>query len=255
MRRQDLKITALGLACVGLLLAAAPAIAQNQMGSTSSFGNSSSSSGSLFGNSSSLGSNSSSSSFIGGTPSSSSSSSFMGTTTTGTQIGTTGRSGATTTPGATSFLGANYANPLAMGLGTGTVAKFGSVMYNITATKPGTATVNTANLGSQSSGSGFNIRRLPAYAATLKINNMPPPPTALQVATDLQTMLVQSPQLDSRDAVHVFIDGRSVVLQGQVVGGDASAADDERRLVENMVRLTPGVFQVRNEVTTRVIPQ
>ncbi len=58
-------------------------------------------------------------------------------------------------------------------------------------------------------------------------------------------MIAQSPDLDSRDSVRVVIDGQAVVLQGQVVD------DDERRLVENMVLLTPHVYQVRNELTTK----
>ena len=59
----------------------------------------------------------------------------------------------------------------------------------------------------------------------------------------LAQTLAQSSDLDRRDSVHVLMDGQAVVLRGQV------ADDDERRLVENMVKLTPGVNQVRNELT------
>ena len=58
-------------------------------------------------------------------------------------------------------------------------------------------------------------------------------------------MIARSPDVDPRDSVRVVIDGSAVVLQGQVVD------DDERRLIENMVRLTPNVYQVRNELTTK----
>ena len=42
--------------------------------------------------------------------------------------------------------------------------------------------------------------------------------------------------------ITVATDGNTVVLTGAV------ASDDERRLVENMIRLEPGVHSVRNEL-------
>ena len=86
---------------------------------------------------------------------------------------------------------------------------------------------------------------MPAYATTLGIKDAPPPPSAAAVQFDLQNMLFQAPQLDSRDAVRVVIDGAFVVLQGQVVD------EEERQLVEDMVRLTPGVGMIRNELAAR----
>jgi hypothetical protein len=264
MRRRYSRIAVFGLACAGLLLAAAPVLAQGMARTPGSY------MGSNVGSSSSLGSNlgtSSTGSFIGtntgsfiGTNTGSfigaNTGSFIGTSTgsftgtPGTQTGTPGRTGTgTTTPGATSFLGANYANPIAMGAGNGTVARFGSVMYTIAGTSQnptGAANISTANAANQQYGAGYNIRRLPSYAATLAIKDMPPPPTAPQVQADIQGMLAQSSQLDSGDRIRVVIDGPAVVLQGQV------ADDEERRLVENMVRLTPGVYKIRNELAPRV---
>jgi BON domain-containing protein len=163
--------------------------------------------------------------------------------------GTTGRGAQI---GATSFLGPYYANPLAMGLVSGTTstttrtAAFGQPLYTVTtSTTTSRGTANVATPGANGSfGAGYNVRRLPSYATRLAIKDMPPPPSAGQVQAELQTMLAQSSQLDQRDAVRVAIDGPVVVLQGRV------ADDDERRLVENMVRLTQGVGEVRNELTT-----
>ncbi len=253
--RRDLRRSALGLACAGLLLAAAPAFAQNASsfgssggfnstsigggGSSSSFG---SSGGGAFGGSSSSGMGGNSA--FGGT--SGGNSVFGGTSGTST---TTGRGG-TTQVGSSSFLGASYANPLALGLTTGsgttTSTAFGTALYNLNTSRTGTATVSTSSSNQNSQfGAGYNIRRLPGYATTLKIKGLPPPPTGAQVRTDLQTMIAQSPEVDPRDSVRIVIDGSAVVLQGQVVD------DDERRLIENMVRLTPNVYQVRNELTTK----
>ncbi len=255
--RRNLRRSALGLACAGLLLAAAPAFAQNSsFGSSGGFnstsiGGSSGSSGGAFGGSSSsgMGGNSafggSGSSGFGGT--SGGNSAFGGTSGTGT---TTGRGG-TTQVGSTSFLGPSYGNPLALGLSTGTgtttsSTAFGTALYNLNTSRTGTATVSTSSSNQNSQfGAGYNVRRLPGYATTLKIKDLPPPPTGAQVRTDLQTMIARSPDVDPRDSVRVVIDGSAVVLQGQVVD------DDERRLIENMVRLTPNVYQVRNELTTK----
>ncbi|HBI44478.1 MAG TPA: hypothetical protein DDY78_16745 [Planctomycetales bacterium] len=157
-----------------------------------------------------------------------------------------GRSGPSAAIGATSFLGAYYGNPLAQGLGSGSQAKFGSPLYTLTTTgQTGTASIRTTNPASGYFGAPIGVRRLPAYATTLKIRDMPAPETALQVRDDLRNMLAGSGQLDSKDAVRVLMDGPAVVLQGEVVD------DDERRLVENMVRLTPGVNAIRNELAAR----
>ncbi len=130
---------------------------------------------------------------------------------------------------------------------TTTNTAFGNALYNLTTNRNATATVSTSSSNQQNSqyGAGYNIRRLPAYATTLKIKDLPPPPTGAQVRTDLQTMIAQSPDLDPRDSIRIVIDGQTVVLQGRVPD------DDERRLVQNMVLLTPHVYQVRNELTTK----
>jgi hypothetical protein len=267
MRRWNSRITVLGLACAGLLLAGAPAFAQSSSAS-GAFGGSGSSSG--FGGSSSFGSGGGGGLSSGGAfGSSGSSSGFGGTSSSGnsafgspstTMAGgpsstnsVSGRSGPSAAIGTTSFLGAYYVNPLALGLSTGSTtgsttsqANFGTALYNLTTTNQ----TNSSSSRRTAPASGYfgapiGVRRLPAYATTLRIKDMPPPESPVQVREDLRNMLAQSGQLDSRDAVRVLMDGPAVVLQGVV------ADDDERRLVENMVRLTPGVNAIRNELAAR----
>ncbi len=259
MRRFD--IPTLGLACGALLMAAAPAFCQSTgLGGGSGLGSSGLGGGSGLGSSgvggSSLGG--------GGFGSSMGSSGFGFSTTGGASSGaagrTTGGRAGTAQVGATSFEGPYFYNPFSLGLPTGsagiggigsiggttstTTGSFGAPLYTLTTNTTGTASINT-NLQNQMAngfGVGVNIRRLPAYATTLKFAVPPPPPPA-QVRVDLQNMLAQTTQLNPADSVRITMDGPAVVLHGRVVD------DDERRLVENMMLLSPGVNQVRNELT------
>ena len=196
-----------------------------------------------------------------GSGSSGTSSSGFGFSTTGgsssgfgtTGAGTTGAAGTSRTGstqvGATSFEGPYYINPFTLGLATGTSGttgatsgSFGSPLYNLSTLTTGTASISSQNSNMANGfGAGVNIRRLPAYATTLKFAVPPPPPPA-QVRADLQDMLAQTTQLNPADSVRITMDGPAVVLRGRVVD------DDERRLVENMMHLSPGVNQVRNEL-------
>jgi hypothetical protein len=142
-------------------------------------------------------------------------------------------------------MGAYYGNPLAQGLSVNQT-NIGTPLYTLTGTaQTSTTSRNSTNQGSGYYGAPLGVRRLPAYATTLKIKDMPPPESPLEVRADLQNMLARSGQLDSRDAVRILMDGQAVVLQGEV------ADEDERRLVENMVLLTPGVGAIRNELAAR----
>jgi hypothetical protein len=260
MRRWNSRITVLGLACAGLLLAGAPAFAQtNSAGgvfggsgsSGSSFGGGLSSGGGALGGGA-LGGGALGGSALGG-GSSFGNNAFGGTTTRqSTSSSVPGRYGASAGIGATSFLGAYYINPLAQGLPTGSTtgsttsqANFGTALFSLTPTNQTSTSSRTTAAPNGYYGAPIGVRRLPAYATTLKIKNMPPPESPVQVRDDLRNMLAQSGQLDSRDAVRVLMDGPAVVLQGVV------ADNDERRLVENMVRLTPGVNAIRNELAAR----
>jgi hypothetical protein len=85
-------------------------------------------------------------------------------------------------------------------------------------------------------------RRGPSYTCTLVFPYDPPKPTQLQ--TDLQQIISGSSALTSKN-IKVKLDGQTLVLEGSV------ANDRERRLAEGLVRLTPGVRQVRNTLVVQ----
>jgi hypothetical protein len=220
------------------------------------------------------------SSFSGGTSfsggiTSGTSTSFSGGITTGTgaagfQGGAGGAQSATARPGSTSTGGVSsanpfasyYSNPWAAGLTSGTTSRntFGSALYanvNPTTTSSsgmgltggrtgmgalggagfmGGAAGGTAALSSTST----TARRAPAYSATLAFANNTAAPPRLQ--SNLQQILTQAPALQASPAIQVALEGSTVVLQGW------AANDHDRRLAENMVRLIPGVRDIRNDV-------
>ncbi len=87
-----------------------------------------------------------------------------------------------------------------------------------------------------------------AYTQTL--NFATPRPTAPQVAADLRGVLDRSSMLQNSRLIDLYTDGQVVVLRGTV------ASEDEARTAEGMIRLTPGVREVRNELTvaSAVVP-
>jgi hypothetical protein len=233
-------------------------------GSGSSFGNS-------FSNSSSFGggglSRTGGSSFglIGGslTPGAGGGSLALG------QNAALGGAGATNNP----FM-ASYANPLALGLGTrtGQVA-FGTPLYGTVATRttatpgaavtpgaagvPGAAgTAGTAGIFSTSGysgaapvgGSSIGVRRAPQYLTTLGEGFAPRVAAPVELRLDLQQVVARATSLPSRDNIQVVMDGETVVLRGLVANAR------ERRLAEGMVRLSPGVRYLRNELAVQTIP-
>jgi hypothetical protein len=160
-------------------------------------------------------------------------------------------------------MGRYLANPLAIGVPTSVTATqsgsnrplwytqslpFGTLMYPTTTnplstvtgigTGTGTLTINRSIFGGASS---MGIRRAPAYTTVLAFDS--PPRSAEVIRTDLQQLLARSTRLPSRGNLRVVMDGNVVVLRG------AAATAQERRLAEALVRTTPGVRQVRNEIT------
>jgi len=74
--------------------------------------------------------------------------------------------------------------------------------------------------------------------------------TPVQLQGTLQSVISSSTQMSSRAGVQVETqNGGIVVLRGTV------ADDDELRLVEGMIRLTPGVRDVKNELKIATAPQ
>ena len=262
------------LAGAAVLAVTAPAAAQTSSsrgGAGSSSGGSSSGGSSLGG--SSLGGSTGSSSTLGFSSSTmaGSTSSLGGVTPTtggggaggggGFGGGTGGRGGAGGTGtiangiSSSNMLYGYYSNPLTWGLlnsrGTGTVsAPFGTALYSSLATQTNTTTRGGFGAGTATVTSGMNLpgpqstsRRMPTYAATVnfRFNR----PTVEQRRTDLQSVLARTSALTRPGGIEVTMDGPTVVLRGQV------ADDDERRLAENVLRLSPGVRGVRNELQVK----
>jgi hypothetical protein len=137
------------------------------------------------------------------------------------------------------------------GTGTGRSASsgaFGTPLYGTINSPTTTATTSSGSTASMS----FNTvgqRRAPSYTTTIAYGTpfgfAPPtvaPAGALQ--TKLTTVFQGTSMLPPNTNFQIAIDGGgTVVLRGQV------ASESERRLAEGMVRLEPGVRNVRNLIT------
>lgn len=177
--------------------------------------------------------------------------SSLGTTGgTGARTGTTTGLG-TTGLGATSGLGATGSNRgMAGALGTnlgGTAGMSGNRL--------GTGNTGRMGLGGQSGfgnmggfapgsalGAGQTLA-MPVYATVVRFETAPMP--AAQIRSDLQQVVMRSASLPSRQGIQVGTVGGRIVLRGTV------GSVDEKILAENMLRLTPGVGDVQNELTIR----
>src|SRR5262245_22007290 len=230
----------------------------------SSFGGSSSFSGggmSLSGGSSSFSGGTSvtgTTSFTGGT-------SFTGTTSFsgGNQFTGGGISGGTTTPGGgirggaggttftpstTNFEAKTWANPLYPGrpgstnISNKTPGGFGQPSFGaVNAGRTGTATVGRGT-GTTTNSFGIVVPAQSPITYTLDVRFQAPPIAAPRVQADLQGIINHTPHLREPGNVHVEVSGSTVILRGRV------ADDEERRLIEGIVRLEPGVHDVRNEL-------
>lgn len=80
------------------------------------------------------------------------------------------------------------------------------------------------------------------YSPVLKPNWKLPERPATEVSASLERVLSNSPRFSPESRLEVLVEGRTAVLRGEVF----SAA--ERDLAENVLRLEPGVSQVRNEL-------
>jgi len=93
----------------------------------------------------------------------------------------------------------------------------------------------------------FSMRRAPAFVTAIADNLKPnlysslvPPPK--QMVLELRSALDRSTSLKAPSNILLHIEENTVVLTGVV------ASDKERRLAEGLVRVTPGVRDVRNEL-------
>jgi hypothetical protein len=189
-----------------------------------------------------------------------------GTGTTGTSgFGTTGGRTSTTGFGGTSsgFGGSTGFGGTGSGFG-GTSSGFGTGGFGTTGGiggglgrtgvggVGGIGGVSVGGLGGVGTSNQGGIQVIPnpypiAYTATLRFT--PPAVAPRQMQADLQTMISRSPAVSNARGVQVLTDGRAVVLRG------SARDEDEARLIEGMVRLTPGVRDVRNELNYPGRPQ
>lgn len=148
-----------------------------------------------------------------------------------------------------------YVNPMAIGNvvpGSNTaISQFGLPLYN--SLYPGsqiqsiftTTTTNTASTRSvpplTTSPTNFGMvgyKAPPTYITRLGFNYQPPGTSQMKEA--VQAVLSRSSSLPKD--LTVSMDGPTVVLQGKV------AEASQRRLAETLIKLTPGIGPVRNEL-------
>jgi hypothetical protein len=176
-----------------------------------------------------------------------------GTSTTGI-FGTTGTFGSGATgAGAGSVFSPYYFNPMAAGAPNVTNPSFASPIYGGNATggvqggfglgsgfagNPSTQ----ANLSAANTGTGptTGARRIQYYTASTGFDYRPAGPN--QVQGEVERVLSRSTSLGPNRNIQVAVEGPSLVLRGTV------ASDQDRHLAEALIRLTPGVYEVRNEL-------
>ena len=161
-------------------------------------------------------------------------------------------SGTTFTPSTTGIFAGYYSNPLYPGrpgstnISNKTVGGFGQPSFGTTTTttqrttgqagRTGTATVGNQNQNRNNQ----NITPI-TYAMEVKFQAPAIVPARLQ--TDLLGLVSRTTAIRQPGNVRIEVAGTTVILRGQV------ADDEERRVVEGMVRMEPGVREVRNELT------
>ena len=158
-----------------------------------------------------------------------------------------GNSGQSTNAfGATNAFGRYYFNPLAPGAPNAqSTNNFSQPIYGgATGFQGGTQNYNSpgqnnSNYQSNMYPGGTGARR-PAYVVGLGFGYRPPGPGVTQ--TDVEQILARSTGLNPNRAIRVAVDGPAIILRGTV------ASDYDRRLAEAMIRLSPGVYEVRNEL-------
>jgi hypothetical protein len=148
-----------------------------------------------------------------------------------------------------------YLNPMQPGLGssltgaqtsrtTNTGGAFGQPLYSLqTATTTTTPTGATAS--TQSQGSGFStagMSRAPAYVTTLSPDFGATSPSGGQLRQQLLAVLDRSSALRGQGTINVIVKGSDVTLKGRV------NKELLRGLAEGLVRMTPGVSDVHNEL-------
>ena len=147
----------------------------------------------------------------------------------------------------------SYASPLYSGkpsgnYASGTIGGFGANLYTWNAPQNNitgrvTNTTQTAGGGMQNNmnNSTTTGRRFPRYSSSVRFPVHTP--NATQLHGHARAAIANATTLPSYQNIQVTLDGNTIVLRGRVTD------DDERRLAENVLRLTPGIRDIRNELS------
>ena len=103
-------------------------------------------------------------------------------------------------------------------------------------------TTATAPFAGASFGPSIGVRGA-TISSTLKFKNAPVAPTARR--DDLRQILMRSSSLSAPAGLTVEMKDGVVILKGSV------ANEDEKRLAENMLRLSPGVRDIQNDIAIK----
>jgi hypothetical protein len=142
-----------------------------------------------------------------------------------------------------------YSNPYFQGLITAqtnaTPGGFGAPLYGKSTTTTSSSTRGGLGSSSQSSQQSGILIPIPVQINYTAQMRFPTPPVAAgKMQTDLRVVLDNTSQIANPKAVQIIVDANNnVILRGNV------ADEDEARLVEGIVRLTPGVRAIQNELT------
>ncbi len=166
---------------------------------------------------------------------------------------TSGTPSATSIPSTANPFGNSYVSPITLGLPQNYQGKFGpqNVTGNITGTfgkyiyvaNPSTSTGGASSTPTQGMGfTTFPQPRAPVYttgfAETFPVSR----PTIAQVEADARDAIARSSMLKNKGSIRVDTNGSVVLLSGSV------GSETERLTAEGMVRMTPGVAEVQNNL-------
>jgi osmotically-inducible protein OsmY len=135
--------------------------------------------------------------------------------------------------GSTSYTTTNTASR------TGTTRGTATIRGNTRGTTPSTATVEGFNGGT----TGDVLTRMPFYATSLRFKVAPP--AVERVRAIVQDVIRGSSTVPSKDHITFDVAGKDVTLKGEV------SSEDERRHVESLLRLTPGIGTISNQLTVK----
>jgi hypothetical protein len=134
--------------------------------------------------------------------------------------------------------------------------QFGTAMFTVTQTTltgtgnysgkgmTGVAVVQPTAGGTPTYGSSVGVRKAPTYVTEPRFRAPLVSLPAMEV--NVRTAVERSGRLQANgNALRVVMDGPVVVLRGTVTDRD------DRNLAEDVVRLIPGVQEVRNEIAVR----